>query len=86
MKNREIEMKNLILKITEINEKYEDIYCLTLQKKEEQFHIVDENEELYYGGCNFDKVLDELTQAAVKDTKDKTTYLDCICPGRWVVA
>lgn len=44
--------------------------------------ILDDYEELYYGGFRFEKTLDKLNEALRKDTDDGA-YFDCVCPGRW---
>lgn len=47
-------------------------------------YIVDHTEELYYGGCLFEKTMEKLDKALKEDTNDKGAYFDCVCPGRWL--
>jgi hypothetical protein len=47
-------------------------------------YVVDHTEELYYGGCLFEKTIEKLDAALKEDTNDKSAYFDCVCPGRWL--
>lgn len=46
--------------------------------------LVDSCEEFYYDGYAFDRIYDELNDM-VKKLFGKDYYLDCECPGRWVI-
>ncbi len=76
-------------KIIEILIKYNNIYQgfyhLTLQRRDKEYIIVDEFEEFYYGSQDFDNLLEDLTEDLKKLFKNDSLYLECECPGRWVV-
>ena len=66
----------------------DDIWKLRLEVEQEHsecdLYIIDETEELYYGGYAFDRVMEYLEKALRFDTGDNSAYFDCVCPGRWI--
>lgn len=66
----------------------DDIWKLRLEIKQEHsecdLFVIDETEELYYGGFAFDRVMESLEKALRFDAGDNEAYLDCICPGKWL--
>ena len=47
-------------------------------------YVIDETEELYYGGIQFENTMSVLEYNLKVDTGDDEAYFDCICPGRWL--
>lgn len=80
-------LKSVYKKIAEINERELGIFDLELiyDTSIERYVIVDYAEELYYGGYAFDRILEEL-ESSVKNALGNDAYLDCACPGRWILA
>jgi hypothetical protein len=76
-------MKNLKIAVAAINNVYEGIYDLSVEERDSKTYVVDKCEELYYEGFNFEKVMQALNDAVAEDIED--AYLDCVCPGRWIV-
>ena len=70
--------------ISEINKEYDGIYDIHLELSDGEILIVDYYEELYYEGCNFDSVFGRL-ESAIKQVFGDDAYLECECPGRWVL-
>lgn len=66
----------------------DDIWKLRLEVKQEHsecdLYVIDETEELYYGGYAFDRVMEALNKALRFDTGDNNAYFDCVCPGRFL--
>lgn len=71
--------------LSDINSEYDGIYDLDLRLENDLTYIIDHNEELYYGGFQFEKVLDRLEKALREIYNNNELYLDCDCPGRWIV-
>ncbi len=67
------------------NYTYQGFYNLVLQRDGESYIIADEFENFYYGGQDFDNALEFLTNDLKKIFKDDGLYLECECPGRWVI-
>lgn len=70
--------------IKDINDEYDGLYDIHVELIDGKITFIDDCEELYYGGCNFDSVLEKIESAVRHDFGD-SAYLDCECPGRWVV-
>ena len=66
----------------------DDIWKLRLEVKHEysecDLYVIDETEELYYGGFAFDRVMETLNKALRFDTGNNNAYFDCICQGKWL--
>lgn len=65
-----------------------EIWNLDLQIKQDysecDLYVIDNHEELYYGGCLFEKTMEQLEEALRKDTGDNGAFFDCVCPGRYI--
>ena len=65
----------------------ENVWKLRLEVKQEysecDLYVIDETEELYYGGCLFEEAIGFLNNSLKQDTDDDA-YFDCICPGKWL--
>lgn len=72
--------------IDHLNEK--EIWKLRLEVKQDysecDLYVIDETEELYYGGIQFENTMSVLEYNLKVDTGDDEAYFDCICPGRWL--
>lgn len=80
-------MENQIKEILKkYNYIYQGFYNLKVQKQGENCYIVDEFEEFYYGSQDFDNLLEDLTADLKKLFRNDSLYLECECPGRWVIA
>lgn len=64
------------------------IFKLRIEVKQEysecDLYVIDNTEELYYGGCQFDFAMNFLERALKIDTLDDDAYFDCCCPGRYL--
>lgn len=80
-------VEELQLTLQEINNREQGIFDLSMIYDDETkcFVIIDNNEEFYYDGFAFDRIYEELTKL-VKSTFGKSCYLECDCPGRWILA
>lgn len=67
-----------------INAEFNGIFKFYLEQQENTY-IADSCEEFYYGGFCFETIMDRITDAVVKD-HGELAYLDCVCPGRWVIS
>ena len=80
------QIEELRRKLESINEREEGIFDFTLvEGKDCYLTIIDETEEFYYGGFAFDRILDELEDFIRELFGNKNLYLDCVCPGRWII-
>lgn len=65
-----------------------EIWKLRLEVKQDysecDLYVIDETEELYYGGIQFENTMSVLEYNLKVDTGDDEAYFDCICPGRWL--
>ncbi len=79
-------MESRIIEILKkYNYTYQGFYDLVLQRNGESYIIVDEFENFYYGGQDFDNALEFLTSDLRKLFKDDELFLECECPGRWEI-
>lgn len=80
------DFKQLQKAIDHLNEK--EIWKLRLEVKQDysecDLYVIDETEELYYGGIQFEHTMSVLEHNLKVDTGDDEAYFDCICPGRWL--
>lgn len=79
---KKIEKLEKILK--EINEREEDIFNFSVRCECGYTYIIDSYEEFYYDGFAFERIHDELN-GIVKKLFGDTCYIECDCPGRWVI-
>jgi len=90
---KKVNLEDVRNDLRDINNYYEGIYNLDVEYDKEcrfserpLYYITDENEEFYYDsgyGC-FDYCFEKVERVVKKYFGDKA-YLDCMCPGRWIV-
>jgi len=69
-----------------LNDTYQGYYHFTLLEQNNRIYVVDEFENFYYGGQDFDNCLEDMTERFQKILNDKDLYLDCEIPARWEIA
>lgn len=84
-----MELQNIVNKleseVDKFNQIYQSFYHFNLLEQNNRIYVVDEFEEFYYDGQDFDNCLEDITSSFRKIIKDKELYLDCDCPGRWEI-
>lgn len=67
-----------------INDREENLFDFDVECEEGEIYIVDSCEEFYYGGFAFERIHAEL-ESLIQQLFGKDRYLDCCCPGRWII-
>ena len=77
-------LKNVL---NEINKEEDDLFDFSLEydKSYDRWVIIDSYEEFYYEGYAFDRIHERIEET-VKEIFGESAYIDCECPGRWIVA
>lgn len=70
--------------LNSINRREQDLFDFSVEQEGKDIYIVDSCEEFYYGGFAFDRIYTELEEA-IQTLFGEDHYLDCCCPGRWII-
>lgn len=72
--------------LNDINLKEEGLFDFTLEYDLDTnvYTIIDSTEEFYYDGYAFERIHD-MIDSEVKKTFGEDYYIECECPGRWVI-
>lgn len=71
--------------LDKLNVEYEGIFDFEFRHEDGRDYIIDYNEELYYDCIAYDLVFEKI-ETKVKEIYGKDAYLDCCCPGRYIIA
>ena len=85
MKTTKNKIEKLESVLNDINKRELYLFNFSVEKEDNSVLIIDDTEEFYYDGFAFDRIYDEI-ENIVKKLFGKNCYIDCVCPGRWVVA
>ena len=84
MKTTEKKLEKLRNYLIHINEREEGLFDFTAEQSDGLVVIIDHTEEFYYDGFAFDRIHSEI-ESYVQKLFGENCYLDCECPGRWVI-
>lgn len=69
-----------------LNNTYQSFYNFEFKKVDDRLIIIDSFEEFYYGSQDFLNIIEDLENNLRKILNDENIYLDCDCPGRWIIS
>lgn len=73
-----------LLKI--LNNTHQYFYNFELKRLDGKLIIIDSFEEFYYGSQDFLNVIEILEDNLRRIFDDQNIYLDCDCPGKWIIS
>lgn len=71
--------------LEKLNAEYEGIFDFEFRQEDGIDYIIDYNEEFYYDCIIYDSVANKI-EAKVREIYGKDAYIECDCPGRYIIA
>ncbi len=77
--------ENLLKELKRFNYIYQSFYNFHLLEHDNHLYVVDDFEEFYYGGQDFDNCLEDMESSFKRIINDNELYLECEIIGRWEI-